>query len=166
MRKIRQQGLMDPCLGHIHLVQMQDVTPETGVVHMNTERYDGDPRSRVYWELKPIQGLVWSAGWDYPQEGGLPGENPQLSEIRTLPSGPRFVCGICHDEFADDAELADHVAYEHTTVRYDRDWFWEHSGPARGFNTGNPEIRRDLLILAGVCRTDAEVQVGIHKDPG
>lgn len=73
----------------------------------------------------------------------------------------RVRCPHC-DFSGDVAEVETHVIAEHTTVKYDRQWFFDQGGQV---NLGNPEIKRDLLILGGMLRSQAEVAVGIKPPP-
>lgn len=66
-------------------------------------------------------------------------------------------CCFCNQLFDGRRALLEHQADQHVVVQYDRNYLLDQS-PRRGFTQAE---RRDMMILAGVCRSDAEKRVGL-----
>lgn len=77
VQKIHKHGIFgSPSVGEIHLVQMESIVPETGLLHLNTERESG-------WDVKPIPGLVWPG----EQHGGSDGPGKTTTVRPPVPAG-------------------------------------------------------------------------------
>lgn len=85
---------------------------------------------------------------------------------------PSNTCPHCKQQTESAEALAEHIKAEHTTVRYDRDFFFDRSKRRELDADFNDEsspsmrrgMRRDLLILGGVKRSEAEEQTGTKDE--
>ena len=71
-------------------------------------------------------------------------------------------CLHCDWECSSAKKLARHMEDQHTTVKYRREDFLALGNP----NMNSPEILRDVLILAGIPRIEAEKRAGLDENGG